>query len=73
MEITEEIYGAAQAKRELAIAKFRAQLNLDLAIAKVLPLGQQRKAAIKAFDEYDEACKPASEEFQCDLGIIDDK
>jgi len=69
MEITEEIYEAAWAKRKLATAKFRAQLDLDIAIAKALPFGQQREAVILACDRYDEACKPAVEEWQRDLGI----
>lgn len=70
MEITETIYEAAWAKRHKATAKFRAQLKRDIAVAQALPLGQQRKAAIDACDRYDEACKPAVEEWQRDLGIL---
>ena len=72
MGITEEIYEAAWAKRKLATAKFRTQLDLDIAIAKALPLGQQRVDAIKACERYDEACKPAVEEWRHDLGIIEE-
>lgn len=71
MKITEEIYEAAWVKRKLATASFKAQLDLDIAIAKSLPFGQQRIAAIKACERYDEACEPAIEEWQRDLGIIE--
>ena len=71
MEITEEIYEKAWAKRDIATAKYKAQLEKDITIANTLPLGQQIKAAKDACDRYDEACKPAVEEWRRDLGIIE--
>ncbi len=69
MRIKEEIYEAAWAKRRLATAGFVVQLGEDMEAARALPLGQQTKAAILAADRYDDACKPAVEEWQCDLVI----
>ena len=73
MKITEEIYEAAWAKRKAATAEFRAQLKKDIAVAQALPLGQQRKAAVEACERYEEACKPAVEEWQRDLGIFEEE
>jgi len=70
MKITEGIYEAARAKRNVATAEFKAQLAKDIAIAQALPLGQQRIAATKACERYEEACKPAVEVWQRDLGIL---
>lgn len=70
MKITEEIYEAAWAKRNITTAKFKEQLEKDIMAANALPVGQQRKAAIEACDRYDDACKPAVEEWQRDLGIF---
>ena len=69
MIITKEIYEAAWAKRDVATAEFKSQLGKDIAIAQTLPLGQQRKGAIKALYRYKEACKPAVAEWRRDLGI----
>ena len=72
MVITEEIYEAAWAKRDIVTADFKAQLEKDMEAARALPLGQQTKAAIAAADRYDDACEPAVIEWRRDLGIIDD-
>ena len=69
MKITEEIYEAAWAKRRKITVEFETQLQKDIAVAQALPVGQQRIAAIKACERYEEACKPAVEEWRRDLGI----
>lgn len=71
MEITEEIYKEAWAKRDIVTAEHKAQLEKDIAAANTLPLGQQVKAAQDACDRYNEDCKPAVEEWRRDLGIIE--
>ena len=70
MKITKEIYDAACAKRNVATAQFRAQLEKGIAVAQALPLGQQRKAATEACERYEKDCIPAVKEWQHDLGFI---
>ena len=69
VKIAEEIYEAAWTKRRKATAEFANQLEKDMEAARALPVGQQKKAVIEAADRYDEACKPAVEVWQRDLGI----
>ena len=71
-KITEEVYEAAWAKRNVATAEFKVRLDKDMEAARALPLGQQTRAAIAAADRYDEACKPAVEEWRRDLGIAEE-
>lgn len=70
MKITDKKYEAAWAKRNVATAEFEAQLNNDMVAAHALPSENQRKAVTAAADRYYEACKPAVEEWQRDLGIF---
>jgi len=74
MKITEQIYEASWAKRYVATKNHRIQLEKDIADANELPAGEglQVAAAKAAADRYDEACKLAVEEWQRDLGILDD-
>ena len=71
MKIAEVVYEAAWAKRNLATIVFKEQLEKDLIEARTLPSGKQLQAVIAAADKYDDACQPAVEEWQRDLGIID--
>ncbi|KKN38859.1 hypothetical protein LCGC14_0749140 [marine sediment metagenome] len=71
MKITKEIYEEAWAKRREATAEFADQLEKDMVAARTLPSEQQMRAVIAVADKYDDACQPAVEEWQRDLGIYE--
>ena len=71
-EAEESGYEEAWAKRNKTTAGFKVQLEKDMAIAHALPSDQQFKAVTAAADRYDDACKPAVEEWQRDLGILEE-